>query len=158
MAKEELDKMSYVRAKVLDGYEGETWPTGMIGWAEVGTNIVYDDAFTNFWFHRWEATEPRVEFETQEECVEWLENLHAYDATDLQDNVNNPAHYGQGKIECIDYIEDFLSEDEYIGYLRGNIAKYMHRWRYKGGLEDVRKAIWYSTRLELLLLKKEKET
>jgi hypothetical protein len=24
------------------------------------------------------------------------------------DNVNNPAHYGKGKIECIDYIEDFL--------------------------------------------------
>jgi hypothetical protein len=72
------------------------------------------------------------------------------------DNVNHPAHYGQGKIECIEYIEDFLSEDEYIGYLRGNIAKYNHRWRYKGGIEDVRKAIWYSTRLELLLLKKEK--
>jgi len=76
----------------------------------------------------------------------------------LMDSVNHPAHYGQGKIECIEYIEDFLSEDEYIGYLRGNIAKYMHRWRYKGGLEDVRKAIWYSTRLELFLLKKEKET
>jgi hypothetical protein len=40
------------------------------------------------------------------------------------DNVNSPAHYGKGKIECIDYIEDFLTREEYIGYLRGNIAKY----------------------------------
>jgi hypothetical protein len=64
-----------------------------------------------------------------------------------QDNVNNPSHYGQGKIEAIDYIEDFLNEEEYIGYLRGNIAKYMHRFRYKNGVEDLKKAQWYLNRL-----------
>jgi hypothetical protein len=60
-----------------------------------------------------------------------------------QDNVNNPAHYGQGRIEAIEYIEDFMTREEFIGYLRGNIAKYMHRFRYKNGLEDVEKAKWY---------------
>ena len=65
----------------------------------------------------------------------------------MPDNVNNPAHYGQGKIECIEYIKDFLTREEYIGYLRGNIAKYNHRWRYKNGLEDLEKAQWYQTRL-----------
>lgn len=59
------------------------------------------------------------------------------------DAVNNPSHYGQGKIECIDYIKDFLTKEEYIGYLRGNIAKYLHRWRYKDGIEDLKKAEWY---------------
>lgn len=63
------------------------------------------------------------------------------------DMVNSPPHYGQGKIECIDYIRDFLSEDEYIGYLRGNIAKYLHRWRYKNGVEDLKKAEWYQKEL-----------
>ena len=63
------------------------------------------------------------------------------------DNVNNPAHYGKGKIECIDYIEDFLTKEEYIGYLRGNIAKYLHRWRYKNKQEDLLKAQWYLDRL-----------
>jgi len=63
------------------------------------------------------------------------------------DNVNNPAHYGTGNIECIDYIEDFLTREEFIGYLRGNIAKYMHRWRYKNGLEDLEKSQWYLNRL-----------
>lgn len=63
------------------------------------------------------------------------------------DNVNNPPHYGQGKIEAIDYIEDFLTKEEFIGYLRGNIAKYMHRWRYKNGIEDLYKAKWYLERL-----------
>tara|TARA_R110000803_G_scaffold133521_1_gene200685 strand:+ start:263 stop:505 length:243 start_codon:yes stop_codon:yes gene_type:complete len=69
---------------------------------------------------------------------------HEYDEVD---NVNSPPHYGAGKIECIDYIEDFLSREEYIGYLRGNIAKYLHRWRYKNGLEDLKKANWYGIRL-----------
>lgn len=64
-----------------------------------------------------------------------------------QDNVNNPKHYGQGDIECIDYIKDFLTYDEYVGYLRGNIAKYLHRWRFKNGLEDLKKAQWYLSRL-----------
>ena len=66
---------------------------------------------------------------------------------EVKDNVNNPSHYGQGNIEAIDYIEDMLTEEEYVGYLRGNIAKYMHRWRYKNGLEDLEKAQWYLNRL-----------
>ena len=65
----------------------------------------------------------------------------------IRDNVNSPSHYGQGKIEAIDYIEDFLNEEEFIGYLRGNIAKYMHRFRYKNGLEDLKKAQWYQNKL-----------
>ena len=63
------------------------------------------------------------------------------------DNVNHPSHYGNGSIECIDYLEDFLTKEEFIGYLRGNIGKYMHRWRYKNGLEDLRKAEWYLNKL-----------
>lgn len=64
------------------------------------------------------------------------------------DNVNNPAHYGNGSIECIDYIEDFLNKDEFQGYLRGNIAKYLHRWPWKGKpVEDLKKARWYLDRL-----------
>lgn len=65
------------------------------------------------------------------------------DIYDAVDNVNSPSHYGQGKIEAIDYIKDSLTKEEYIGYLRGNIAKYLHRWRYKNGLEDLKKAQVY---------------
>ena len=64
-----------------------------------------------------------------------------------RDSVNSPAHYGQGEIECIEYIEDHLTTEEYIGYLRGNIAKYNHRWRYKQGLQDLKKSNWYQKRL-----------
>ncbi len=59
----------------------------------------------------------------------------------------NPNHYKDGEIECIDDIKDFLTREEYIGYLRGNIAKYMHRWRYKNGAQDLEKAEWYLKQL-----------
>lgn len=68
------------------------------------------------------------------------------------DPVNSPSHYGQGSIEAIEYIEDFLTREEYIGYLRGNIAKYLHRFLYKGKpLQDLEKAQWYLNRLMYLM-------
>ena len=33
-----------------------------------------------------------------------------------KDLVNNPDHYNQGEIECIDAIEAMLSKREFIGY------------------------------------------
>lgn len=84
-----------------------------------------------------------------------LSKLHEYDEDHGKpfNAVNHPQHYGRGEIECIDYIEDFLTKEEYIGYLRGNIAKYLHRWRYKNGLEDLKKAEWYGNRLIKLVEK-----
>ena len=79
-----------------------------------------------------------------------LSSLKIYphkDYSGSEDNVNHPQHYGQGNIEAIDYIKDFLNDDEYQGYLRGNIAKYLHRWPYKNGVEDLKKAEWYLKRL-----------
>lgn len=76
--------------------------------------------------------------------------LELYEGNDYpseEDNVNHPRHYGTGKIECIEYLEDFLTHEEFIGYLRGNIGKYLHRWRYKNGLEDLEKAQWYLNKL-----------
>ena len=67
--------------------------------------------------------------------------------------VDNPPHYNNGSIECIEAIEAMLSRDEYIGYLRGNALKYMWRFRYKQKpFEDLRKARWYEERLIKFLL------
>ena len=43
------------------------------------------------------------------------------------DNVDRPMHYAAGSIECIDAIEAQLSAEEFRGYLKGNIIKYI--WR-----------------------------
>ena len=61
----------------------------------------------------------------------------------MADNVNHPSHYTKGKIEVIEYIKDNLSYDMFIGYLTGNIIKYISRYKFKNGLEDLQKAQWY---------------
>jgi hypothetical protein len=67
---------------------------------------------------------------------------------EVVDQVNNPDHYNNGAIECIDYLKDNMSWDAYLGYLEGNTKKYLHRWRYKGKpLQDLAKARWYLDRL-----------
>ena len=63
------------------------------------------------------------------------------------DPVNNPPHYNNGNIECIDAIEAMLSHEEFIGYLRGNSLKYRWRFRYKNGVQDLDKAEWYEKKL-----------
>jgi hypothetical protein len=65
----------------------------------------------------------------------------------MADEVNHPEHYTQGGIECIDAIRAQLSDEAYAGYLHGNIAKYLWRWRHKGGAQSLAKAQWYLTRL-----------
>jgi len=58
--------------------------------------------------------------------------------------VNSPDHYvAQGSIECIEAIEAQLTPEEFRGFLKGNVAKYVWRERHKGGREDLRKAQWY---------------
>ena len=79
--------------------------------------------------------------------AKWAEKDWHQGAIDEPNMVDKPPHYNEGTIECIEYIEDFLSKEEYIGYLRGNIAKYLHRWRYKGGVQDLNKSSWYLDRL-----------
>jgi len=65
--------------------------------------------------------------------------------------VDRPAHYNNGKLECIDGIEAMLTKEEFIGYLRGNSLKYRWRYPYKNGAEDLKKADWYESRLLALI-------
>jgi hypothetical protein len=63
------------------------------------------------------------------------------------DDPVNPSHYKSEGVECVDYIKQQLSRDAYVGYLEGNVIKYIHRHKYKNGLEDLRKAQWYLNKL-----------
>ena len=58
----------------------------------------------------------------------------------------NPSHYKQGGIECIDAIKA-ATGDGFIGYVWGNVLKYLWRWPKKGGVDDLKKARWYLDRL-----------
>lgn len=60
------------------------------------------------------------------------------------DPVNRPAHYTDGKIEVIDFIED-----KKLGFCLGNAVKYISRAGKKDPtkeVEDLKKAKWYIER------------
>lgn len=59
----------------------------------------------------------------------------------------NPDHYKKGGIQTIDYIAAKLTPEQFEGYLRGNIIKYVSRYADKNGVEDLQKAEWYLTYL-----------
>ena len=73
---------------------------------------------------------------------------------DKEDMVNHPPHYNKYGVECIDALRAATGEGfEY--YLQGNVMKYLWRYRYKNGIEDLKKANWY---LELLIEEKQDDT
>ena len=80
--------------------------------------------------------------------------LHSYTGskavkhTGAGDNVNHPSHYTQGKSECIDAIEE--STKGLIGISAvcvANVIKYIWRYKFKNGIEDLKKARWYLDKL-----------
>jgi hypothetical protein len=61
----------------------------------------------------------------------------------MEDIINHPQHYTNGKYEVIEVIEDWR-----VCYHLGNVIKYIARHQYKEHpIEDLRKAEWYLKRL-----------
>ena len=72
----------------------------------------------------------------------------------MNDVVNHPSHYTDGKIEVIDFIED-----KGLNFHRGNAVKYISRAGKKDPgkeIEDLQKAAWYISR-EIARLRAEKD-
>ncbi len=72
----------------------------------------------------------------------------------MNDVVNHPAHYTDGKIEVIEFIED-----KGLNFHRGNAVKYISRAGKKDPvkeIEDLKKAVWYLNR-EIGRLEKKKQ-
>ena len=62
----------------------------------------------------------------------------------INDPVNHPSHYTDGKIEVIDFIED-----KKLNFHRGNAVKYIARAGKKNKeteIQDLQKAVWYLNR------------
>ena len=63
--------------------------------------------------------------------------------------IDHPVHYGgaDNPYEVIKVLRAWLTPEEYRGFLRGNVIKYVARARLKGGREDYEKAKWYQDEL-----------
>jgi len=58
--------------------------------------------------------------------------------------VENPPHYNHAGIECIEAIEAALTPEEFKGYLKGNVMKYISRAGKKDAtLQELNKAKTY---------------
>lgn len=64
-------------------------------------------------------------------------------------SIDHPPHYADsfGGVECIEAIESSMSLEEFKGFLKGNVQKYVWRYSKKNGVEDLKKAKWYLERL-----------
>ena len=75
---------------------------------------------------------------------------------DFSKNPNvNPKHYTNNNIQLIDIMSLELSKEEFKGFCKGLVLKYLCRADKKNGLEDYEKAKWYMDTLVEYLQKSE---
>ncbi len=64
----------------------------------------------------------------------------------MPDAVNHPSHYGgeSNPYEALKVLRAWLGDEQYLGFLRGNVLKYLARAGKKGdAVEDLEKAVFY---------------
>lgn len=62
---------------------------------------------------------------------------------DSQNPKINPEYYRRDKVQLIDFLKVFLSPEEFKGFCKGLILKYVVRADQKNVIEDYMKAQWY---------------
>ena len=76
----------------------------------------------------------------------WVDSSLEPGTEDLM--VDSPPHYTVGGYEALDVIKAKLTPEEYRGYCKGNILKYVMRANYKGAHDiDCSKAEYYAREL-----------
>ena len=86
--------------------------------------------------------------EEEQQQQDLSKSLWDDDEEEDEDVVNNPNHYNNGSIECIEGIQASMSAEAFAGYLKGNCMKYLWRYNYKGKpVQDLQKAQWYLAEL-----------
>ena len=103
------------------------------------------------YYKKWpEEKKERVGFVIDADGFNWSTiGYVANGGLDTTDDVNHPKHYDNGQVECIDWIEEMLTPEEFRGYLKGAALKYQFRCENKGApAKDLEKAKWYISKLE----------
>ena len=88
----------------------------------------------------------RIYHEIGNEAKKMKQAQEQSDHKQTMDMVNSPPHYNASGIETIEAIKA-MTDTGYEYYLQGNIMKYLWRYRYKNGVEDLEKAQWYLNEL-----------
>ena len=86
--------------------------------------------------------EPKDPIDNMNRCVKTMAGRTQMNDTPF-DNVNHPAHYNTGKYESIDVMIETQGIDAVKNFCICNAFKYIYRHKFKNGVEDIKKAIWY---------------
>lgn len=104
----------------------------------IGEDVVFTHCGELATWARLDELQPRSP--QRENCSS--ENNNAHDA------VNHPSHYCVGGIECIDVIKATTKGmNAFDAFCQGNAMKYLFRWHFKNGVQDLKKARWYIDKL-----------
>ncbi|MBL0992189.1 MAG: DUF3310 domain-containing protein [Escherichia coli] len=94
-------------------------------------SLVIKDNEGTSWYD-YEINESKHKFKLKEE-------------TETTDLIDNQSHYKNQGIEPIELMRANFSNEEFAGFLQGNVLKYMLRYKDKNGVEDLKKAKTYLT-------------
>lgn len=63
--------------------------------------------------------------------------------TKIKDFVNHPTHYSECSLECIEVMRITFGDSAVYNFCICNAFKYLWRYKFKNGDEDLKKAEWY---------------
>lgn len=63
---------------------------------------------------------------------------------EVKEMVNHPSHYNKGKYECLEVVKELVKDMEgEEAILFFNTFKYLWRYKFKNGIEDLKKCEFY---------------
>lgn len=93
----------------------------------------------------------RTQLEIEPEKLAKLTHEHM-EKIEPKDSVTEPSHYKNLAIDTLEIMSVNFSDEAYMGFLEGNVLKYVMRYKMKNGVQDLRKAQYY---LDLLINRQE---
>jgi hypothetical protein len=67
--------------------------------------------------------------------------------SEKEDLINKPNHYHRGGFDIYEIMQAKLTSEEYKGFCKGNILKYVLREDQKDGIQDIKKLRFNADRL-----------
>ena len=96
----------------------------------------------------WNNNQLKIDTEAQEDVAvsETITDTENNVPKQVDDPVNHPTHYTNGKYECLDVMEDVFGREAVMNFCLLNTFKYVWRHSKKNGKEDLEKAAFYLNR------------
>lgn len=149
---EELDKVGNIDGEIYYFKAGTE-----ILHREDGPAMEYADGSKMWYFNGNRHREDGPALIREDGTEHWYLNGEAVTEEEVMGSKDNKDyqvggdHYAKQSIQPWDYMEACMSEEEFKGYLRGNVIKYVSRYDKKGGLQDIDKAMHYLEKLRSCL-------